>query len=373
MRSTRRTSTSATGERVRAVYERRKRPILLGIAALVVALGTIQIANLALPAGDEAAGDGPAQSSSAPADSAHPKPTGDSAAAPPAAGAQPPAEAAKPQSSLLAPATGPVAGLDPPVRLEAPPPPAARAGGVPSLGAAMTENLPATNPGPPGGDVTGSFRTGVDTLSDAVEAGEPRALYEMAGRLADPNNPARDLGGAAQLYERAAGKGFAPAQYRLGSMYEKGLGVPKDLRLAKTWYERAADKGNIKAMHNMAVLFAEGAIEGKADYATATQWFRLAAEHGLRDSEYNYAILVARGLGSSPNLVEAYKWFQLAAAQGDRDAAAKRDEVAGRLDAAALEDAKAAVARFQPKQAPIMSNDTTLPAVSWAEARPGGA
>ena len=36
------------------------------------------------------------------------------------------------------------------------------------------------------------------------------------------------------------------------------------------------------------------------------------------------------------NLAESYKWFALAAAQGDQDAAKKRDDVAGRLDAQSL-------------------------------------
>ena len=42
-------------ERMRVLYSRRKRPILLGIAAVVVALGTIQIAKLALPSPDDLA------------------------------------------------------------------------------------------------------------------------------------------------------------------------------------------------------------------------------------------------------------------------------------------------------------------------------
>ena len=59
-------------------------------------------------------------------------------------------------------------------------------------------------------------------------------------------------------------------------MYEKGLGLKKDLQEARRLYLAAADKGNAKAMHNLAVLYAEG-LEGKPDYAVASQWFRKAA------------------------------------------------------------------------------------------------
>jgi len=107
--------------------------------------------------------------------------------------------------------------------------------------------------------------------------------------------------------------------------------------------------------------------------ALAAQWFGLAAEHGLRDSEYNLAILMARGLGTSIDFVAAYKWFALAADQGDSDAASKRDEVSTRLDAATLAKAKEAVTSFHAKDAPLLANEATLPAISWIESGQGGA
>ena len=70
------------------------------------------------------------------------------------------------------------------------------------------------------------------------------------------------------------------AQYRLGSLFEKGQGVKKDLNKARTLYLQAADQGNAKAIHNLAVLYAEG-IDGKPDYQNAGQWFRKAATRGV--------------------------------------------------------------------------------------------
>ena len=73
---------------------------------------------------------------------------------------------------------------------------------------------------------------------------------------------------AATWYQRAADNGFAPAEYRLASMYEKGSGVERDLAKAKQYYQLAAAKGNASAMHNLAVLLASGAV-GAQDYAAA--------------------------------------------------------------------------------------------------------
>ena len=64
---------------------------------------------------------------------------------------------------------------------------------------------------------------------------------------------------AAKWYEKSAELGFAPAQYRIGNFYEKGIGVERDVKKAKTWYQLAAEQGNASAMHNLAVLFAMGA------------------------------------------------------------------------------------------------------------------
>ncbi len=127
--------------------------------------------------------------------------------------------------------------------------------------------------------------------------------------------------------------GSAPAQYKLGSLHEKGVGLPRDLAQAKVWYGRAAERGNARAMHNLAVIHAENpAAGGKPDFTTAAQWFKRGAEFGLRDSQYNLAVLYARGMGVPQDLEQSYLWFSAAAAQGDADAAKKRDDVAAKLE-----------------------------------------
>ncbi len=167
-----------------------------------------------------------------------------------------------------------------------------------------------------------------------------------------------------QWLERAANHGLAPAQYRLGSLYEKGQGVKKDLEKARTLYLSAADKGNAKAVHNLAVLYAEG-IDGKPDYRNAAQWFRKAADRGVADSQYNLGILYARGIGVDQNLAESYKWFSLAAAQGDVDAGKKRDDVAGRLDQQSLVAAKLAVQTWAADLPPDEAMNVKAPPTGW--------
>jgi TPR repeat protein len=55
-----------------------------------------------------------------------------------------------------------------------------------------------------------------------------------------PKDPAR----AVLWFREAANGGDVGAMYLLASMYEKGDGVGRDLRLARYWYEMAARHGD---------------------------------------------------------------------------------------------------------------------------------
>lgn len=192
---------------------------------------------------------------------------------------------------------------------------------------------------------------GGPALRAAALAGDPSAAYEVAIRFAEGRVVPANNDEAARWFETAAKKGLAPAQFRLGTLYEKGLGVKKDLAAARDLYRAAADKGHGKAMHNLAVLYAEG-VDGVADYRTAAEWFRKAAEYGISDSQYNLAVLYARGVGVEQNFADSYKWFFLAAKEGDQDAAQKRDEVATHLDQQALAAARRAAEQWAPMPQP---------------------
>lgn len=204
-------------------------------------------------------------------------------------------------------------------------------------------------------------------LREAAAAGDPKAFYEIGNRYAEGRGVAEDMAKAAEWYEKAAGQGLAPAQYRLGSFYEKGIGVSRDIAAAKRWYERAAGHGNASAMHNLAVLHAMGA-DGATDNDAAARWFQRAAEFGVRDSQFNLGILAAKGVGMPQNLEEAYKWFTLVARAGDKDAADKRDEIARALRPEQLETARAAAELWRAKDLDAEANAVEIPE-SWSESQ----
>ncbi|GJE41997.1 tetratricopeptide repeat protein [Methylobacterium soli] len=315
--------------RLRAEIQRRRRPLLLGLAAIVLVLGALQAVSMRGESTSEPAR-APmiaAPKAEAPARELPPSAGEAQATAPaPAPTASPPAD---PQTTQSIPGAGETAPT---------PGPQSSRSGVPSVGGMSAL----------AGDLAG-LPPGLAKLRQSVLEGDGAAIYELAGREADGRGLPRDLALAAKLYEKLAQAGYAPAQYKLAGHYEKGSGVLRDLGPAKLWYGRAAEQGHARSMHNLAVLYAENpAASGRPDYASAASWFRRAAEYGVRDSQYNLAVLYARGLGLTQDLMQSYAWFSAAAAQGDEDAGKKRDDVGSKMSPGDLAKARSITAAFRP-------------------------
>ena len=380
---------------LRETLEKRRKPILLGLAAVILALGAGQIASSLLtdaPAPQQVRSAAEAEAARKPAapvsvqrsQQAAPEAPGSDAAQPSTSSG-----AAKDQTSVnrphapakmeapglitgsvtMAPATPPatpsatplatpLATSSAPVDMASLAPPASLA--TPASG---NERL-----SPQPGRVTdlGELPSTIGTagLRRAALEGDANAVYELGVRAGDGIGMARDPKLALRLFERAAAAGSAPAQFRIANIFEKGIGTTRDAKLAMNWYKRAADKGNAKAMHNLAVLIAEGA-DGRPDYAAAASLFRQAAEFGIRDSQFNLAILLGRGLGLEQDMTQSYTWFAVAARQGDNDAAKKRDEVGARLTPVDLAAGRSASLNWKPKTADPVANEASAPPDGW--------
>ena len=50
----------------------------------------------------------------------------------------------------------------------------------------------------------------------------------------------------------------APLMYRLGVMYDEGLGVQSDYAAAYRWYSLAATQGHAESMNRIGILYATG-------------------------------------------------------------------------------------------------------------------
>ncbi|WP_119390206.1 peptidoglycan-binding protein [Taklimakanibacter lacteus] len=207
---------------------------------------------------------------------------------------------------------------------------------------------------------------GTQSLRQAALAGDAQAAFIVAARFAEGKAVPQDNAAAARWYTLAAGKGLAPAQYRMGALCERGIGTKLDLKAALDWYERAAAAGNVRAMHNAAVLLASG-DKSKATYGRAAHWFAEAAAHNLKDSQFNMALLYERGLGVDQDLGQALFWYSLAARQNDADAAAKAKTLESTLPKDVAARVRSRLAGWTPKPDLDAANVVAIANPDWQE------
>jgi hypothetical protein len=199
-----------------------------------------------------------------------------------------------------------------------------------------------------------------DSIVQMANSGNVTALTILGLRALDDTGAAPvNLKDAVRFLTRAAEKGQAVAQFRLGSLYEHAEGVAADPAKAAHWYELAATRGNRKAMHNLAVFYAAGVL-GKRDMREAARWFAKAAALGLTDSQFNLAFLYEHGDGVPQSLLEAYKWYSTAAAGGDSESKARVAVLQSQISSADKATAAKLAATFHAAPLDADANKTPL-------------
>jgi TPR repeat protein len=94
-----------------------------------------------------------------------------------------------------------------------------------------------------------------------------------------------DYATAAREWQPLAEAGDAEAQFRLGTLYRLGQGLPEDRTAAGRWYLEAAQQGHPMAMYYLGFMYLRGrGVAKDKDLARACVWFSLAAEHGVGDA-----------------------------------------------------------------------------------------
>jgi hypothetical protein len=138
----------------------------------------------------------------------------------------------------------------------------------------------------------------------------------------------KDLGKAAELYQKAADQGYADARFRLGRLYHRGEGVPKDLGKAAELYQKAADQGNALAQNNLGLLYDRGEGVPK-DLGKAAELYQKAADKGYAAAQNNLGLLCQYGAEVTKDLGKAAELYRKAADQGNQNAIANLKKLSG--------------------------------------------
>jgi len=126
---------------------------------------------------------------------------------------------------------------------------------------------------------------------------------------------------ALRLWLPIAEKDDHKAQYNLGILYMKGLGVEKNLKTAFIWYKRAAANGNTDAMYNLGIMYDQGRVIYRSP-KDATKWWKKAAELGNAAAQFNIAVEYAYGRSLGKDVDKAMMWWKKSAQQGHKDSRA---------------------------------------------------
>lgn len=129
-----------------------------------------------------------------------------------------------------------------------------------------------------------------------------------------------DFKTALQMWKPLAEQGAAQAQYYLSGLYARGEGVPKDEKLALSWLTKAAGNGYAAAQFNLANQYFQGKGGVAQDFVEARDWWTLAAEQNLNKAAFNLGSLYYQGKGVDRNMQEALSWYRKAADMGSVEA-----------------------------------------------------
>jgi len=161
-----------------------------------------------------------------------------------------------------------------------------------------------------------------DAFKRATEFGSAEAYYW----LGDVRRYGQDAGRWPEVlafYQKAVDKGSSYGYYGLGTLYETGYGVDKDVQKAIELYQKAADGGCLMGNVGLGNLYsgicgidngvAVDAAKAQANYTAALESedfaTRNAARVGLGDLN-RYAI------GAEADQAKALEWYQKAADEG---------------------------------------------------------
>ncbi len=164
---------------------------------------------------------------------------------------------------------------------------------------------------------------------------------------------AKDYAKAAALWQPLADAGDPLAQYRLGTLYAEGRGVPQSDEKAFALFLRAAEKGDAHAQYDVGASYM-GGLGVKPSEVDGAKWFERAANQGMPYAQFNLGLLYASGKGVTQDAVEALKWLDVALVGlppgGARsDVARAMADVAQKMTSDEIGEARSRARRFRPK------------------------
>ena len=161
----------------------------------------------------------------------------------------------------------------------------------------------------------------IERLRKWAKKGKGWAMEMLANRYRKGIGVRQSDKKAIELYEMAAKRGSAAAQYNLGIFYDQGShGLTQSDKRAFEFYALAAEQGFAEAQSNLAHMYITGTYVDKSD-TRAIELFEMAAKGGSAAAQYNLGVHYEHGTcGLTQSSKRAIEFYTLAAEQGYAEA-----------------------------------------------------
>lgn len=156
----------------------------------------------------------------------------------------------------------------------------------------------------------------VELLKAACSKSLPWAHFLLAQfQMNGQHGLTRDLEGAMENLEYAAGHGHIEAAFQLGTMLVMPGMTRHDPQQAERWLNSAGQRQHLNAMVTLAKLYHDGKVLPRDDIRAAA-WFRKAAALGNAQAQWQLGTLFQKGRGVEQDGYEAAHWYEKAGRQG---------------------------------------------------------
>ncbi|MGH9642644.1 MAG: tetratricopeptide repeat protein [Terriglobales bacterium] len=143
----------------------------------------------------------------------------------------------------------------------------------------------------------------------------PRVQVKLANLLLRDSSNAASVDEGRRLCHRAADANFGPGAYCVGFLYQKGLGIKRDL-------------------------------------GTSAKWFHKAADHGVPEAAFQLGEMYWKGDGLKQDRVAAYKFMYMASISNFPGAKEEKERMEKELTPKQIENAKKKVGEWRQQHPP---------------------
>lgn len=120
-------------------------------------------------------------------------------------------------------------------------------------------------------------------------------------------------------YSKAAEKGSAYAQSKVGTMYFDGTGCDQSFERAIFWYKKASNQGNAEGQLQLGIIYCNGSSSLGKDTIQAVTWIMKAIEQRSNDALLAMGLMYLNDYCIKPDFTKAVYWYKRLAEKGVTD------------------------------------------------------